>query len=150
MARRVAGYCTDCGADVRNPIAHATTATHRKALYRRERSTMALESDGAAFARRMRVARSIDGGTDEQNSRAAAILGGYYGSVIVEDESDGAETYYPDADPFTPRRMVRSEPCPRCGREDWRSRRGREYHVRENQDCLRWRKPERHVYAMMT
>ncbi len=39
-------------------------------------------------------------------------------------------------------------PCERCGRADWRTEAGRTWHVENNPDCAKYRKPERHVYAI--
>jgi hypothetical protein len=90
--------------------------------------------------------RRTDTGTETENVAATARLLGL--DIIREDDPDAEDGYYSELyDPM--RRMVRTAPCPRCGREDWRSKKGREYHVTTNLECVRWRKPERHVYAMI-
>lgn len=38
-------------------------------------------------------------------------------------------------------------PCGRCGRTDWRTAAGRAWHVANNPDCAKYRKPGRHQYA---
>jgi hypothetical protein len=38
-------------------------------------------------------------------------------------------------------------PCERCGRSDWRTSAGRAWHVANNLDCEKYRKPGRHQYA---
>jgi hypothetical protein len=38
-------------------------------------------------------------------------------------------------------------PCERCGRSDFRTAGGRDWHRANNPDCSKYRKPERHAYA---
>jgi hypothetical protein len=38
-------------------------------------------------------------------------------------------------------------PCPRCGRSDWRTPKGRAWHVENNPECGKYRRPDRHEYA---
>jgi hypothetical protein len=38
-------------------------------------------------------------------------------------------------------------PCPRCGRSDWRTPKGRTWHIENNPDCGKYRRPDRHQYA---
>lgn len=147
MTRRIAGYCYDCRSNIRSAAEHRSTKTHRDAVYARSLDTVGPVDPGADFARAMRLARTVDNGTPEQQALAAASLGGYLGTVIVPDDPDAPDAWMPEPEPI--RRAQGLDPCPRCGRNDWRSKRGREYHVNENPDCLRWRKPERHVYAMI-
>jgi len=148
LTRKPAGYCHDCGTKIRNPAEHRSTAKHRDALYARMRDTAGPIDDRADFAQRMRLARSTDDGTAEQNAEAALRLqlGDQWFSTFADDDPDANDTYMPEPEPI---RLAKGlEPCPRCGRNDWRSKRGRAYHVDENPDCLRWRKPERHTYVM--
>lgn len=56
----------------------------------------------------------------------------------------------------TPRRSARPVvrdsghpvgPCPRCGRSDFATAKGRQWHLDNNPACSQWRKPERHSYV---
>lgn len=41
-------------------------------------------------------------------------------------------------------------PCPRCGRVDWQTANGRQWHLDNYAECAAQRKPERHQYQEVT
>lgn len=48
-----------------------------------------------------------------------------------------------------PERGYRPEPCARCGRADFKTDKGRSWHVENNPDCAKYARPERHAYVAL-
>lgn len=85
------------------------------------------------------VAPDMAGAASETLAAVDRFLNGGPGvSVVVIDP--------PEPAPRKVRRSRPSDPCPRCGRVDWRTIAGRTEHVDTMDRCADWRKPAKHHY----
>lgn len=151
MARGVGRRCYTCRTGIRGTMAeHATTEKHRQATYAAAPARGIIPAKERPFhVRNDDRYREI---TDAQHADALARMEREYAARMV---GPGPAWVEPDAEPapevaFYSGPMAdrpSTDPCPRCGRSDWRGPKGRSWHLAENLDCARYRKPERHEYV---
>ena len=142
---RLGGICAPCKARNVGP-SHWRTEAHRK---RAERSERIPDLVGDIEPRRAGAwtAAGVDAGTAADNEAAARRLAGEPPLWIdeappVDDDPD----YRP---PTRAERSIRPAPCHRCGRADFRTEKGRTWHVANVPSCTAYVRPDRHEYATM-
>jgi excisionase family DNA binding protein len=91
------GYCSTCRSSTSRD--HYSTDTHRKKVARSEPIADLVGGDGAALARLAGQRARGPQPTDYENALASAKLGGYYGTVIVDEDPDAPNAWYEDMEP---------------------------------------------------
>ena len=136
-------------------LTHLSTEKHRAAVNRQSRDSVGPVKPEKVErnARALRAFR-VNYGTPEENDAAGAHLDEL--DMIAETPPMPAwlPEYIPVEDPDPPRivravRGHRPEPCPRCGRADFRTEAGRSWHLSYRPTCQAYIAPQRHKYATL-
>lgn len=142
---RLRGVCAPCRAKNVGP-SHWQTDTHRK---RMEKAEHIADLVGDIEPRRAGAwsAGGVDAGTAEENEAAARRLAGEP-PAWIDESGDVPDWMDPDyREPTRPERGLRPGPCPRCGRADFRTEKGRAWHLANVPACTAYVRPGRHEYV---